>query len=78
MTLSGRATYLLFMIQNLYKKNKKVNERVCNPPCGQMKKISHGTFGSTPVSEQQRAYPSPNPPLTLICYKLTVVRLREG
>ena len=68
MTLSGRATYLLFMIQNLYKKNKKVNEIVCNPPGGQMKKISHGTFGSMSVSEQQRTYPSPNPPLTLICY----------
>ena len=43
-----------------------------------MKKISHGTFGSMSVFEQQRTYPSPNPSLTLICYKLTVVRLREG
>ena len=30
------------------------------------------------VSDQLRTYPSPNPKLTLTCYQLTVVGLREG
>ena len=35
-------------------------------------------FDSIPVSEQLRSHPSPNPTLTLTCYQLTVVGLREG
>ena len=35
-------------------------------------------FDSILVSEQLRSYPSPNPTLTLTCYQLTVVGLREG
>ena len=30
------------------------------------------------VSDQLRTYPSPNPKLTLNCYQLIVVGLREG
>ena len=35
-------------------------------------------FDSILVSEQLRSHPSPNPTLTLTCYQLTVIGLREG
>ena len=35
-------------------------------------------LGSISVSRQLPTYPSPNPTLTLTCYQLTVVELREG
>ena len=37
-----------------------------------------GVGGSMLVSDQLRTYPSPNPKLTLNCYQLIVVGLREG
>ena len=35
-------------------------------------------LGSISVSRQLSTYPSPNPTLTLTCYQLTLVELREG
>ena len=41
-------------------------------------KAEGSLFDSIPLSEQLRTDPSPNPTLTLTCYQLTVVGLREG
>lgn len=35
-------------------------------------------FRSMPVSEKLRVYAFPSPKLTLTCYHLSVIRLREG
>lgn len=35
-------------------------------------------FRSMPVSEKLHVYAFPSPKLTLICYHLSVIRLREG
>ena len=37
-----------------------------------------GYLGSILESEKLRAYPSPYPTLTLPCYQLTVVGLKDG